>query len=199
MNNLQRPDRPWMAQLAKHFSSSFSGKVNFLLGTSGQWKAALWFQQGLAVSFDYHQQQGLAALFNFIYDFGELLNNPSVTPSAHGRWVAEPELFTGIPCWAWPWATFVERWEEQEKKAWALAQKAPRPEYLLRLTSPVTIGEMPLSPMAQEIIQALQTTPQVQDLYALDKWAAGDLTGQLVDLKKRGLLKAFVAAATSSC
>ncbi len=198
MNQPQGLARPWMPDLYKQFSSSFSGKLNFLLGPTHQWKAAFWFKQGQMMNMNYHQQEGETAFFNFIYDFAAVLETPAekLQSSLAVAWVAEPELFTGGACWTWNWADFCTAWAQQKQKAQALALKAPRPEYLLRMAAIPGQKHDSLSPLAQEILAALKTTPKMQDLYALDKWAAGELTQQLVALKQQGLLKAYVARTT---
>jgi len=199
MNQLKGPARPWMPDLYKQFSSSFSGKLNLLIGPTHQWKAAFWFKQGQMVNMNYHQQEGKTAFFNFIYDFAAALEPPDekLHPSLALAWVAEPELFLGVACWAWNWADFCAAWAQQKQKAQALALKAPRPEYFLRTVAIPDQKHSSLPPLAQEILAALKTTPKMEDLYALDKWAAGELTQQLVALKQQGLLKAYVARATS--
>jgi hypothetical protein len=173
-----------MEVLKDQAAFGFTGKVNLLAATNGQFQGVVYQHEGMIVGAQYKELKGKKALYKMIFE--------DVEASAHFKFVVEPELIA-------PESFLMSiSFDEIKQEAQAIYQKYVqakklKPSPLLRLVvDPEIIVNMEeITSDEFDILSILTEWCTVADIYKYSKLMEFEVTNALVELRKKRAIKVF--------
>lgn len=173
-----------MEVLKEQASFGFTGKVNLLLSSNGQFQGVIYMHEGSIVGASFAQQNGRNALYKMIFEDVESQN--------HFKFVVEPELVAG--------SNFSMRMSFDEIKTEASkiyqkyteAKKLKPPMGLKLIIDPeIVVNAEEITPEEFDILSILTEWSKVSDVYKYSRLMEFEVTNALVSLRKKRAIKVF--------
>jgi hypothetical protein len=162
----------------------FTGKVNLLLTTNGQFQGAIYLHEGSIVGAAYGQLSGRKALFKMIFE--------DVENQTQFKFIVEPELIAAS--YFSMKVTFAElKIEAQKIYQKYLKAKKLKPALDLRLVidPEIVVNEEKITPEEFDILSVLTEWCTVSDVYKHSRLMEFEVTDALVGLRKKRAIKVF--------
>ncbi len=173
-----------MEVLKEQCAFGFTGKVNLLLSSNGQFYGVVYLQEGHIAGASCAQLTARKALFKMIFE--------DVESQAHFKFIVEPELVAASH------VTMKLDYEEVKTEAQKIYQKYVsakklKPAMGLRLVIDPEIIVAPEEITAEEfdILTVLSEWCVVSDVYKNSKLMEFEVTNALVSLRKKRAIKVF--------
>jgi len=173
-----------MEVLKEQCAFGFTGKVNLLLSSNGQFYGVVYLQDGHIVGASCSQLNGRKALYKMIFE--------DVESQSHFKFIVEPELVA---------ATHVSMklsYDEVKIEAQKIYQKYVsakklKPAMNLRLVidPEVIVSHDEITPEEFDILSVLSEWCVVSDVYKYSKLMEFEVTNALVSLRKKRAIKVF--------
>ncbi len=173
-----------MEVLKEQTSFGFTGKVNLLLSSTGQFKGVIYLHEGAIVGATFGQQNGRNALYKMIFE--------DVESQSHFKFVVEPELVAA--------SNFNMRMAFDEIKTeaskiyqlYVQAKKLKPPMNLKLLIDPeIIVNPEEITPEEFDILSILTEWCKVSDVYKYSRLMEFEVTNALVSLRKKRAIKVF--------
>ena len=173
-----------MEVLKEQASFGFTGKVNLLLTTNGQFQGVIYLHEGMAVGASYGQLNGRKALYKMIFE--------DVESVEHFKFIVEPELVAASSY------TMKQSYEEIKNDAQLIYQKyirakklKPSMELRLVVVPEIILNQEVITPDEFDILSVLTEWSKVQDIYKYSRLMEFEITNALVSLRKKRAIKVF--------
>lgn len=173
-----------MEVLKEQVSFGFTGKVNLLLSSNGQFQGVIYLHEGLIVGANFGQLNGKKALFKMIFD--------DVESESYFKFIVEPELVAA--------SHFSMRmsFDEIKNEAQHIYQKYVqakklKPAMNLRLVvdPEIIVNSEEITPEEFDILSVLAEWCMVSDIYKYSRLMEFEITNALVSLRKKRAIKVF--------
>ncbi len=173
-----------MEVLKEQASFGFTGKVNLLLTSNGQFQGVVYQHEGAIVGASFEQLIGRKALYKMIFE--------DVESDSHFKFIVEPELVAA--------SYFTMRLSFDEVKAEAqkiyqkyVQAKKLKPAMGLRLVvdPEILVSSEDITPEEFDILSVLAEWCMVSDVYKYSKLMEFEITNALVGLRKKRAIKVF--------
>lgn len=173
-----------MEVLKEQSSFGFTGKVNLLLSSNGQFYGVIYIHEGLIVGAQCGQQSARKALYKLVVE--------DVDSENHFKFVVEPELIA--PALVTMKLTYDEVKAEAQKiyQKYVTAKKL-KPAMNLRLVidPEIIVSPEEITPEEFDILSVLAEWCVVADIYKYSKLMEFEVTNALVSLRKKRAIKVF--------
>lgn len=173
-----------MEVLKEQSAFGFTGKVNLLLATNGQFQGVVYQHEGIIVGAVFGVQKGYKALYKMIFEDVETAN--------HFKFIVEPELVS--PDHFSMRMTFDEIKAEAQSiyQKYVLSKKLkPSPELRLIVDPEVIVSSEDISASEFDVLAVLAEWCTVADVYKYSKLLEFEVTNALVSLRKKRAIKVF--------
>lgn len=173
-----------MEVLKDQSAFGFTGKVNLLLASNGQFQGVVYQQDGVVVGASYGQQKGKKALYKMIFE--------DVETSLHFKFIVEPELVS--PDHFSMKMSFDEVKSEAQSiyQNYVLSKKLkPSPKLRLLVDPEIIVNSEDLSSSEFDILSLLAEWCIVADVYKYSTLMEFEITNALVSLRKKRAIKVF--------
>lgn len=162
----------------------FTGKINLLLSSNGQFQGVVYQHEGFIVGAQFGQVKGKKALYNMIFE--------DVETSNHFKFIVEPELIA-------PEHFLIKMsFDEVREEIQAIYQKyvqskklKPAPDLRLVVDPEIILNSLEISPLEFDILAVLSEWCKVSDVYKYSKLMDFEVTNALVSLRKKRAIKVF--------
>lgn len=173
-----------MEVLKDQAAFGFTGKVNLLLVTNGQFQGVVYQQEGVIVGAHFGVLVGKKALFKMIFEDVESAN--------HFKFIVEPELI------ALQFHSLKMSYEEVKNEAQGIYQKFMmarklKPSLSLKLVvdPEIIVSAEEISSDEFDILSVLSEWCTVGDVYKYSRLMEFEVTNALVSLRKKRAIKVF--------
>lgn len=173
-----------MEVLKEQAAFGFTGKVNLLLNSNGQFQGVVYQHEGVIVGANFGQQKGRKALYKMIFD--------DVETAEHFKFIVEPELVSSDHF------SMKMNIEEVRIEAQAIYQKyvlskklKPSPGLRLVANPEIIVNHENITPEEFDILSVLAEWCTVADVYKYSKLMEFEVTNALVGLRKKRAIKVF--------
>ena len=173
-----------MEVLKDQAAFGFTGKVNLLLVTNGQFQGVVYQQDGLIIGAQYGVLIGKKALFKMIFEDVESAN--------HFKFIVEPELIS------LEFYSMKMSYEEVKKEAQGIYQKFMqarklKPSLALKLVvdPEIIVNAEEITSDEFDILSVLSEWCTVGDVYKYSRLMEFEVTNALVSLRKKRAIKVF--------
>lgn len=173
-----------MEVLKEQAAFGFTGKVNLLLNTNGQFQGVVYQQEGVIIGANYGQLKGRKALYKMIFE--------DVESAQHFKFIVEPELLSPDHF------SMKMNYDEVKSEAQTIYQKYVtskklKPAAGLRLVvdPEIIVNQTDISPEEFDILSVLAEWCMVSDIYKYSKLMEFEVTNALVSLRKKRAIKVF--------
>lgn len=173
-----------MEVLKEQAAFGFTGKVNLLLNSNGQFQGVVYQHDGFIVGASYSQQKGRKALYKMIFE--------DVETSEHFKFIVEPELVS------LEHISMKMGFDEVKDEAQAIYQKyliskKLKPSAGLRLVvnPEIIVNNEHISPEEFDVLSVLTEWCTVADVYKYSRLMEFEVTNALVELRKKRAIKVF--------
>jgi hypothetical protein len=170
--------------LKEQASFGFTGKVNVLLQTTGQFLGVIYQCEGVIVGAQFLQFTDKKALFKMIFEDVDSLDKY--------KFVVEPEVIAEDKY------SFKISFEDLKKEAEAhyahyraSTKLKPAPNLKLVIAPEIIVNNLPLTPNEYDILSILAEWCTVSDIYKYSKLMEFEVTDALVSLRKKRAIKVF--------
>lgn len=162
----------------------FTGKINLLLSTNGQFQGVVYLQDGLIIGANYAQIKGKKALYKMIFS--------DVESAQLFKFIVEPEVITQDH-YSMKMGFDEVRVEAQGIYQKYLASKKLRPAPGLRLVvdPEIIVNFLEITPSEFDILSVLAEWCTVADVYKYSRLMEYEVTDALVSLRKKRAIKVF--------
>ncbi len=170
--------------LKEQASFGFTGKVNLLLETNGQFQGVIYLHEGFIVGASHGQLLGKKALFKMIFE--------DVETKEHFKFIVEPELVAATHFLMK--LTYEEVKGEAQKiyQQYVQAKKLkPSPNLRLVVDPEIIVNPEEITPDEFDILSVLAEWCTVADIYKHSKLMEFEITNALVSLRKKRAIKVF--------
>jgi hypothetical protein len=170
--------------LKEQASFGFTGKVNLLLVSNGQFLGVIYLHEGFLVGANYGQLSGKNALFNMIFE--------DVESVSHFKFIVEPEL-VGENLLAMKMSyDEVKQVAQKIYQSYVQAKKL-KPAMSLRLVidPEIIVNAETITPEEFDVLSVLAEWCTVSDIYKYSKLMEFEVTNALVSLRKKRAIKVF--------
>ena len=162
----------------------FTGKVNLLTPSNGQFQGVIYQHEGAIIGASFGQLKGRKALFKMIFE--------DVDSSASFKFIVEPELIAN------EFFTMKLSFDEIKLEAQEIYQKyllakklKPSLGLTLVINSEIIINQDEITPDEFDILLILAEWSTVGDIYKYCKLLEFEITNALVSLRKKRAIKVF--------
>lgn len=173
-----------MEVLKDQAAFGFTGKVNLLLASNGQFQGVVYQHEGAVIGAHYGALKGKKALYKMIFE--------DVETTEHFKFIVEPELI------APELFSMKMSFDEVKLEAQAIYQKYVqarklRPALNLRLVvdPEIILNAEEITPDEFDILAVLAEWCTVADIYKHSKLLEFEITNTLVSLRKKRAIKVF--------
>lgn len=173
-----------MEVLKEQASFGFTGKVNLLLSSNGQFYGVIYLHEGFLVGASCGQLGGRKALFKMIFE--------DVESQSQFKFIVEPELVAASHF------TMKLAYDEVKVEAQKIYQKyvtakklKPAPGLRLVIDPEVIVNVEEITPEEFDILSVLAEWCVVSDVYKYSKLMEFEVTNALVSLRKKRAIKVF--------
>ena len=173
-----------MEILKEQAAFGFTGKINLLLNTNGQFQGVVYQHEGFIVDATYVGLSGKNALFKMIFE--------DVETTDFFKFIVEPELISEDHF------LIKMSFDEIKKEAQGLYQKfilakklKPSLDLKLVINPEIIINEEEISPSEFDVLSVLVEWCKVEDVYRYCKLMEFEVTNALVSLRKKRAIKVF--------
>lgn len=173
-----------MDVLKEQASFAFTGKVNVLLQSTGQFLGVIYQSEGVIVGAQFLQYVEKKALFKMIFE--------DVDSHNKYKFVVEPEVISEDK------HTFKLHFEDLKKEAEAYYSRyqastklRPAPNLKLVIAPEIIVNNLALSPNEYDVLSILAEWCTVSDIYKYSKLMEFEVTDALVSLRKKRAIKVF--------
>jgi hypothetical protein len=170
--------------LKEQSSFGFTGKVNVLLQSTGQFLGVIYQSEGQIVGAEFAQYTDKKALFKMIFE--------DVDGHNKYKFVVEPEVVSPDK------HTFLVTFEDLKKDAethysryQATTKLRPAPNLKLVIDPEIIVNNLALSPNEYDVLSILAEWCTVSDIYKYSKLMEFEVTDALVNLRKKRAIKVF--------
>ncbi len=170
--------------LKEQASFGFTGKINVLLQSTGQFLGVIYQSEGVIVGAEFSHYTEKKALFKMIFE--------DVDGHNKYKFVVEPEVV------ALDKQTFTVGFDELKKEAeahysryQASTKLKPAPSLKLVIDPQIIVNGLALSPNEYDILSILAEWCTVSDIYKYSKLMEFEVTDALVSLRKKRAIKVF--------
>lgn len=173
-----------MDVLKEQAAFGFTGKINLLLLTNGQFQGVIYQDEGIIVGASYGELRGKKALYKMIFD--------DVESEGYFKFIVEPELVA--PEFISMKMSFDEtKLEAQESYQKHIHIKKLRPPPNLRLVvdPEIIVNETELTSGEFDVLSTMTEWCLVSDIYKHSQLMEFDITTALVGLRKKRAIKVF--------
>ena len=173
-----------MEVLKEQSAFGFTGKVNLLLATNGQFQGVVYQHEGIIVDAIYGVQKGQKALFKMIIE--------DVETAEHFKFIVEPELVS--PEHFSMKMSFDEiKHEAQSIYQKYIVSKKLKPSLGLKLIvdPEIIVNTEEITASEFDILAVLAEWCTVADVYKYSKLMEFEVTNALVGLRKKRAIKVF--------
>lgn len=162
----------------------FTGKINVLLASTGQFQGVIYQQEGFIVGAQFAQLKDKKALFKMIFE--------DVESSTHFKFIVEPEVLKPEV------VSFNKSFDEIKLEAETIYQRylsakklKPAPHLKLMIDPEVIVNQTEITPEEYDILSVLAEWCRVSDVYKYSKLMEFDVTNALVSLRRKKAIKVF--------
>ena len=173
-----------MEVLKDQSAFGFTGKINLLLNSNGQFQGVVYQQEGFIVGASYGLLRGKKALYKMIFE--------DVETDSHFKFIVEPELVANESI------SLKISFDEVKKEAQTIYQKYQQAKKLkpaanLRLVvdPEIIVNHEDITPDEFDILSVLAEWCTVADVYKYSKLMEFEVTNALVGLRKKRAIKVF--------
>lgn len=173
-----------MEILKEQSAFGFTGKINLLLASNGQFQGVIYQIEGIIVGANFGQLKGKKALYKMIFE--------DVESSSQFKFIVEPELVAGEHL------SLKMSFDEVKGEAQAIYQKyvlakklKPAPHLRLLVDPEIIVTSDEISPDEFDILSVLTEYCTVADIYKNSKLMDYEVTNALVSLRKKRAIKVF--------
>ena len=173
-----------MKVLADQAAFGFTGKVNLLLVSNGQFKGVVYQHEGVIVGAHYDELRGKKALYKMIFE--------DVESSSHFKFIVEPELIAS------EFFSMKMSFEEIKREAQLIYQKyleskklKPAPELRLVIDPKIIANPEKITSDEFDVLSILTEWSKVEDIYKYSKLMDFEVTNALIGLRKKRAIKVF--------
>lgn len=173
-----------MEVLKEQAAFGFTGKVNILLNSNGQFQGVIYQHEGFIVGANFSQQKGRKALYKMIFE--------DVETSEHFKFIVEPELVSSDHI------SMKMSFDEVKIEAQAIYQKyliskklKPSPGLRLVVDPEIIVNNEDISPEEFDVLSVLTEWCSVADVYKYSRLMEFEVTNALVGLRKKRAIKVF--------
>ena len=173
-----------MEVLKEQAAFGFTGKVNLLLASSGQFQGVVYQHEGLIIGATYGQLKGKKALYKMVFD--------DVETSSHFKFIVEPELI-GAELFSMKISFDEVKSEAQSIYQKYLKAKKLKPALSLKLLidPEIIVNSTEITSDEFDILSVLAEWCTVADVYKYSKLMEFEVTNALVGLRKKRAIKVF--------
>lgn len=173
-----------MEVLKEQAAFGFTGKINLLLNSNGQFQGVVYQHEGSIVGASYENLKGRKALYKMIFE--------DVESSQHFKFVVEPELI------AFEHFSMEMSFDEIKAEAQTIYQKyllskklKPSPSLRLVINPEIVVNNEEIDPAEYDVLAVLAEWCMVADIYKYSKLMEFEVTNALVSLRKKRAIKVF--------
>ncbi len=173
-----------MEILKEQAAFGFTGKINLLLNTNGQFQGVIYQHEGFIVDASYMGFSGKNALFKMIFE--------DVETSDFFKFIVEPELIYEQHF------SIKMNFDEVKREAQALYQKfiiakklKPSLDLRLVINPEIITNDEEITLSEFDVLSTLAEWCKVADIYRFSKLMEFEVTNALVSLRKKRAIKVF--------
>lgn len=170
--------------LKEQAAFGFTGKINLLLNSNGQFQGVVYQHEGLIVGASFGQLKGKKALYKMIFE--------DVETTDHFKFIVEPELISNDHI------SMRMSFDEARVEAQIIYQKylqskklKPATDLRLVVDPEIIVNLEDISPAEFDILAVLAEWCTVADVYKYSKLMEYEVTNALVSLRKKRAIKVF--------
>jgi len=165
-------------------SFGFTGKVNILISSSGQFHGVVYLIDGHVVGAETGVLKGKKALYKLIFD--------DVDSVIKFRFVVEPEVVSDLLCSMKMNFDQIKTEAQKFYQKYILAKKLkPAPELKLVINPEVIVNHELITADEFDVLSILTEWSKVADVYKYSKLMEFEVTSALVNLRKKRAIKVF--------
>lgn len=173
-----------MEVLKEQAAFGFTGKVNLLLNSNGQFQGVVYQQEGAIVGASYGHLRGKKALYKMIFE--------DVESTQCFKFVVEPELVS------FEHFSMEMSFDEIKAEAQTIYQKyvlskklKPSQDLRLVINPEIVVNNEDIDPAEFDVLSVLAEWCTVADIYKYSKLMEFEVTNALVSLRKKRAIKVF--------
>lgn len=162
----------------------FTGKINLLLESNGQFQGVVYQQEGMIVGAHYGQLKGKKALYKMIFE--------DVEATHHFKFVVEPELIAA-ELFSMDMSFEMAKLEAQSiyQKYTQAKKLKPSPSLRLVVDPEIIVNLEEITSDEFDVLTVLAESCIVADIYKYSKLMEFEVTNALVGLRKKRAIKVF--------